>query len=283
MTIETGVVAGNFNRVANELAAMIIDLRVKSGIGHEVLSGYETKLEALKLRAETFLKQLDNQEASQEQINPVSTSQESISISEAKTPETEPDTLAEALAAKIEPAPKTKPEPKIEATAVEELKPSKTKIDNQAFDLVVKQLKDIHESIAELSKKQAKILTILDSQNSKASKPVSFEDYIKAATDKGIKLADQQFKSSLESILNSALQAPKETVIKLMSDLSETVMQRSEVLSKLFTELSTSQSLNVDQRNVLSHLSTYHQSILANPDKETLPSPWTRGMKELFV
>jgi len=94
MTIETGVVAGNFNRVANELAAMIIDLRVKSGIGHEVLSGYETKLEALKLRAETFLKQLDNQEASQEQINPVSTSQESISISEAKTPETEPDTLA---------------------------------------------------------------------------------------------------------------------------------------------------------------------------------------------
>ena len=285
MTIETGVVAGNFNRVAAELAAMLVDIRVKTAVDKNTIAVYETKLEALKLRAESFLQSVDGEDSSD-------TIQSIMGTSQASVPE--PRSLAEAL--------KTKESMKVDEvespTNLDEDLSNDEPFSEPTVQPVELPTSEIMDKLNELAVNQEKILMMLENlslsatnneSELKAAEQVasedninSIEDYLEAATTIDLLSLDNRMEH-FDDLVQSVCASPVKNVALVMSSLQDKVMERSRFLHELFSCLSTNQVFNPDQKNVLEHLALYHERMLANADKAPLPSPWERGMKELFA
>lgn len=288
MTVEVGVVRGNFERVQNELADLLVQLRVKTN-NPQKLVALETQLGAINVRAETFLKALgmvDDEEVSdQADLNEINNS--GSGKDDGSTENQSEDNDSESI------FPKSDDQPTDNSMAVSDNSVTDRSVNSDNDDLALlaqnfnHQIETLTITINQQSQLLAQLVTRIESGNPAKSEPeTEFEQIMHQYLSIGIQdiaSADIEYGGTMIQAIN---QAEPERLLNnlaiIMNKLGENVMQPSVVLLSYFKKLAQS-SLTNQQKTVMNRLIEYQQNSLRRVQlNNPLPSPWNRGMKELF-
>ena len=331
MTIEVGVVRGNFERVQSELADMLVQMQVKTDNQSE-LAELEQRIESINVRAETFLKSLGMDDDNGQELADLIKSAEAGSdkkpdeipkqdlhspaesrpldqsvieaevqsvgriekelkddIKKAKAESTDPLSQfdeadpADQASGDLVDAGKKDVKPVIaknpEASKLPELKSITAELANLS-DLVASQGNLLQKLIDETNQTESPKKSNSESVDLQYSE--TLDQYLTIASSDIIK-ADLEVGNQLIGAINNTDRA--ELLVSLpefMTMLKDQVMQPSLVVYSFLKKV-LENDLTRDQKNVLNRLLQYQKTSLENARLlNPLPSPWARGMKDLF-
>lgn len=288
MTIETGVVTGNIDRVKREIDELLTAVIFKHGA--EAVVDIKDQLAALEARAAKFvtiISVMDQALATKvEKTAPITVDDQSSAPETDKEDPAAIETLSPELVdhnkAAVDVEPVDQPDPtKSESTGRHvDLQMQFDALQVQLSEIVIR-LDTMNKTLTNLNVAQHRDTP--DDQGTSVGANVAVTiptvgDFITAVkTD-----SNDNAKLYLVHLRSHPTDINSELVKEIMITLGEVVMQPNSALVELFQILSTADEFSDDQRQVLGHLFAYHADRQNDPGLPILPSPWERGMKNLF-
>ncbi len=268
MTIETGVVKGNIDRVVAEIGEMI---KAASAGGSDV-SDIKSHFDTLVLQAESFLKRLDQ----------LDSAEKLLAESTVQTPEVEaPDVSANIVDSETSIASSSNSD--INSKLVSKTEPNKApdeeavEVDKNKAQMSVGDQMSV--AIDSIQVQLSEIIMRLDELSAKVNNaPMSPEPVPEVKST----IETESSNTQLQSYLQGSKPIDVQSVREIMKTFGESVMDPSEPMQQFWSKSAQQDSFNDVQKKLLTHLATYQTNVLSGKS-EILPSPWEKGMKDLFA
>ena len=266
MTIETGVVKGNIDRVTAEIRQFIADAESK---GHTI-DNLKAKFDQLQLRAESFLKhlgQLDEAEVLQSSATEAlqSSAQSPMAAAEPMTSAT-PDEV-------VEPA-DSEPASDVLSSNAADAARSQSKPFRANDNVMSAQMVEQPQSASDLDELRMQLDTIQVQLSEVLLRLDQLTGSEPTSTSNEGDLIDQALK-------NPGSISPN-LIKEVMVTRGEDIMKRNEKIRKFWQASLNQMVFNDDQKKVLDHLYQYQTRLHSDESSPVLPSPWGRGMEDLF-